>query len=193
MTDRRTDRRTARITTPKTALALRRVVKICRNFYCRVAIECMELIMATLRSRCGHYIFCRVVSCIFFFFYLLYFPRLWCHLYQAGRPSHGHWPTHILVLSCFFFCLSFLVFRRLISAVTEWMSIAQLCRAVSSQLRHISAIGTNLLSSNTSSTCPPNMVNFGSLKAKFHYASCFGAGSEHVRSYFGAGSEPIRS
>jgi len=27
------------------------------------------------------------------------------------------------------------------------------------------------------------------LKAKFHYASKFGAGSEHVRSYFGTSSE----
>jgi len=31
-----------------------------------------------------------------------------------------------------------------------------------------------------------------SLKAKFHYASWFGAGSEPVRSWFGAGSGPVR-
>jgi len=41
-----------------------------------------------------------------------------------------------------------------------------LCRAVSSQLRHISTIGKNLLSSNMSSTCPRNMVNFGPLAAE---------------------------
>jgi len=34
-------------------------------------------------------------------------------------------------------------------------TIAQLCRAISSQLRHISTIGKNLLSSNMSSRCPP--------------------------------------
>ena len=45
-------------------------------------------------------------------------------------------------------------------------TIAQLCRAISSQLRHVSAIGKNLLSSNMSSTCPHNMVNFGPLAAK---------------------------
>jgi len=45
-------------------------------------------------------------------------------------------------------------------------TIAQLCRAVSSQLRHISTIGKNLLNSNTSSTCPHNMVNFGLLTAE---------------------------
>ena len=43
-------------------------------------------------------------------------------------------------------------------------TIAQLCRAISSQLRHVSTIGEkSLLSSNTSSTCPDNMVNFGPL------------------------------
>jgi len=42
-------------------------------------------------------------------------------------------------------------------------SIAQLRRATSSQLRHASTIRKNLLSSNTSSTCSYNMVNFGPL------------------------------
>jgi len=40
-------------------------------------------------------------------------------------------------------------------------TIAQPCPAISSQLRHISTIGKNLLSSNISSRCPHNMVNFG--------------------------------
>jgi len=40
-------------------------------------------------------------------------------------------------------------------------TIAQLCRAVSSQLRHVSTIGKNTLNSNTSSMCPHTMVNFG--------------------------------
>jgi len=45
--------------------------------------------------------------------------------------------------------------------------IAQLCRAVSSQLRHVSTIGKkNLLNSNISSTCPHNMANFGPLMAE---------------------------
>jgi len=37
--------------------------------------------------------------------------------------------------------------------------------AISLQLRHVSTIGKNLLSSNMSSTCPHNMVNFGPLVA----------------------------
>jgi len=42
---------------------------------------------------------------------------------------------------------------------------AQLCQAESSQLRHISTIGKNMLNSNISSTCPHNMANFGPLTA----------------------------
>jgi len=45
-------------------------------------------------------------------------------------------------------------------------TIAQLCRAISSQPRHLSTIGKKLLSSNISSTCPYNMVNFGPLAAE---------------------------
>jgi len=45
-------------------------------------------------------------------------------------------------------------------------TIRLLCQAVSSQLRHVSTVGKNLLSSDTSSTCPHNMVNFGLLTAE---------------------------
>jgi len=45
-------------------------------------------------------------------------------------------------------------------------TIAQLFRAISSQLRHISTIRENLLSSNICPTCPHNMVNFGLLVAE---------------------------
>jgi len=42
-------------------------------------------------------------------------------------------------------------------------TIAQLCRAMSSQLRHVSTIRKNLLNSNTFSRCADNMVNLGLL------------------------------
>jgi len=48
-------------------------------------------------------------------------------------------------------------------------TIAQLCRAISSQLRHVPGyrqFEKNLLNSNISSTCPHNMVNFGPLGTK---------------------------
>jgi len=45
-------------------------------------------------------------------------------------------------------------------------TITQFSRAISSQLRHVSTIGKNLLSINISSTCPHDMVNFGPLAAE---------------------------
>jgi len=45
-------------------------------------------------------------------------------------------------------------------------TIAQLCRAVSSQLRHVSTIGKNFLNSNISSRRPHNMANFIPLMAQ---------------------------
>ena len=45
-------------------------------------------------------------------------------------------------------------------------TILELCRAISLQLRHVSTIGKKLLSSNISSRCPHNMVNFGLLAAE---------------------------
>jgi len=46
-------------------------------------------------------------------------------------------------------------------------TIAQLCQGISSELRHVSTIGKKiLLNSNTSFTCPDNMVNFGLLTAE---------------------------
>ena len=41
-----------------------------------------------------------------------------------------------------------------------------ICRAIYSQLRHLSTIGESLLKSIIFSTCPHNMVNFGPLTAE---------------------------
>ena len=53
-----------------------------------------------------------------------------------------------------------------IAKIRHLGTIAQLCRAISSRLRHASTIGKKLLNSNTSSTCPHNMVSFGPLVAE---------------------------
>jgi len=52
-------------------------------------------------------------------------------------------------------------------------TIAQLCRAISSQLRHISTIGKSFLNSNVSPTCPHNIVNFGLLAAEIRWRVWF--------------------
>jgi len=44
--------------------------------------------------------------------------------------------------------------------------IAQLCRAESSQLRHVSTIGKKLVKQQYVFTCPHNMANFGTLVAE---------------------------
>ena len=50
-------------------------------------------------------------------------------------------------------------------------TIAQLCQAISSQLRHASAIGKKLVKQQylLSSTCSDNMVNFGLLTAEIRW------------------------
>ena len=48
-------------------------------------------------------------------------------------------------------------------------TIAQLCRAISSQLRYVSTIRKKLLYSNISFTCPRNMVNLGPLTAEIDW------------------------
>ena len=70
------------------------------------------------------------------------------------------WPPYVIgqaviFLPCgfFFYLLLLSFFPRLISAVADWMSTI---------LPHM----VNLLSSNTSSICPDNMVNFGPLAAE---------------------------
>ena len=56
--------------------------------------------------------------------------------------------------------------RKTVAKNRHLGTIAQLCRAISSQIRHVLTIGKNLLSSNTASTCPHNMANFGPLTAE---------------------------
>ena len=56
--------------------------------------------------------------------------------------------------------------RAEIQDTKNFGTIAQLCQAVSSQLRHVSTIGKNLLNNDSSSTRPRNIVNFGLLTAE---------------------------
>ena len=48
-------------------------------------------------------------------------------------------------------------------------TIPQICRAISSQLRHVSTIGKKIFSSDISPTCPHNTVNFGPLAAEIRW------------------------
>jgi len=56
--------------------------------------------------------------------------------------------------------------RKIYAKIRHMGTIAQICRAVSSQLRYVSTIGKNLLNNNISSTYPHNIANFGPLAAE---------------------------
>jgi len=51
-------------------------------------------------------------------------------------------------------------------------TIAQLCRAISLQLRHVSTIGKKLVKQQYLSICPYNMVNFVPLAAEIVSLVC---------------------
>jgi len=126
--------------------------------------------MAALRSRCGHYIFALWFLSIF---YLLSFfiPRLISA--AAGWMStilpHMVWPYNANLERRSEMCCTRLTgntgCKNDAKKNRHLRTIAQLCRAISSQLRHASTIGKNLLSSNISITCPYNTVNVGPLAA----------------------------
>jgi len=114
---------------------------------------------------------CPVVS--FFlslFFFLLRFPRLISAVADWMSAISATWCGPSANLEC----RSQMYSTRLAGNAGPKKSpknrrlgtIAQLCRAISSQLRHTSTIGKNLLSSNISSACPHSMVNVSILAAE---------------------------
>ena len=111
--------------------------------------------------------FCPVVS-----FYLLSFfiPRLISATadWMSTILPHVVCPSANLECRSEMCCLRLAanIGRKKVAKNRHLGTIAQLRRAISSQLRHVSTIGKNLLSSNTSSICPYNMVNFGPLVAE---------------------------
>ena len=97
--------------------------------------------------------------------------------FPASRAQHIsdlHSKFALCDLSANLECMSEICCTRIASKIQDaknrhFGAIAQLCRAVSSQLRHISTIGKNLLNIDTSCTCPHNMVNFGLLTAEISW------------------------
>ena len=125
--------------------------------------------MAALCNRAGHIII--FSSCGFFFFLLSSF-----FLAQSQRSEIGYLPYFYTWcgLSANLECRSEMFCTRLAGNTgrkndaknRHLGTIAQRCRAISLQLRHVSTIRKNLLNINISSTCPYNMANFGPLTAE---------------------------
>ena len=102
------------------------------------------------------------LSCGFFFYLLLLPLQIGClpyfHTRCGASANLGCRPET---------CCTWLAGnagRKKSPKIRHLSTIAQICRAISSQLRHMLAIG--MLNSNMSSTCAHNMVNFGSLTAE---------------------------
>ena len=115
-----------------------------------------QLIMAAVRSRCGHYIF---------ILWFLLSSILSCHLFSSPnlKPSQIGCLPYLNFLSANLECRSEMCCTRLTKnsgrkKIAKNLPAAlhhtQLCRAVSSQLRHISTIGKkSLLNSNMWRRC----------------------------------------
>jgi len=119
------------------------------------------IIMAAVRSRCGHYVFCPVVSS---FYLLLLFFLAYCQLSQIGCLQYfDTWCGRGENLGCRpETCCTLLAENtghKKSPKICHLCTIAQLSRAISSQLRHVLTIGKKLLNSSISPTCPHNMVN----------------------------------
>jgi len=110
--------------------------------------------------------FAAVVSIFFFLFFLacsqwsqsgcLPYFHTWCGL-SANLECRSEMCCTQLAGNTE--CKNYAKYRRL-------HTIAQLCRAISSQLTHVSTIVRKWLNSNMCSICPHNMVNFGPLTAE---------------------------
>jgi len=92
-----------------------------------------------------------------------------CRSTEVNQTLHYVWPSPALVRYIYTFGIScplteFCHVQN--SLCVHLCTIAQVSRAISSQLRHLSTIGKSLLNSNMSYRFPHNMVNFCPLAAQ---------------------------
>ena len=131
--------------------------------------------MAALCNRAGHYIFALwFLSSIYLPSF--FFPRLISAAAGWLSTIHGVASANLKCRSDW--CCTRLAAnagpQKVAKKSPSGHHIPQLCQAISSQLRHRQS-EKNLLSSNTSSTCPHNIVNFGPLAAEIISLVWFGA------------------
>ena len=120
--------------------------------------------MAALCNRAGHIYFQSMVSFIFlssFFSSLISAVGDW----MSTILPHMVWHLECRSETC---CarLGANTARKKSPKSCHLGTIPQLCRAISSQIRHVSTIGKKLVNSNISSTCPRNICALGQ--------SCYG-------------------
>ena len=116
-------------------------------------MDYVSVIMVALWNRADHYIFILwFLSFYLLSFFLAYSPNL------SGLSANLECRSEM--------CCTWLAENtgcKKVAKNCHLGTITQLCRAICSQLRHVSTIEKNLLSSNMSSRCPHSIVNFGPL------------------------------
>jgi len=128
-------------------------VKLTFSFFLSSSYSFLELIVAALSNRAGHYIFALwFLSSFFFFLSFFSSPNLSGRRLDVCLPYFHTWCGPSANLEC----RSEMCCMRLAGNTgrkkSPFGTIAQLCRAISLELRQVSTIGKNLLNSNTSST-----------------------------------------
>jgi len=127
-------------------------------------IKCyLRLVMAALWNRAGHYIFALwFLLYLLLSFYLFSSPNL-----SRRRLDICHFSANLRRRSET--CCSRLAEnkgRKIAPKSRHLGTIAQIYRAISSQITHDQHSEKNVLNSNISSICAHNMVNFGPLAAE---------------------------
>jgi len=126
--------------------------------------------MAALRSRCGHYI-------LVLFLLLLFFPRLISAVADWMLPHFYTWCGPSEFRMQFWNMLHAARWKRRTQKLTKKSPSGHHCTTLSghnfANKAHIYRQSEkNLLSSNISSTCPHNMVNFSLLAAEIGSGVC---------------------
>jgi len=123
--------------------------------------------MVALCNRADHYTFILWLLLLFLFYSSPDFSRRWLDVCHTSTHGVALVWIYNACLKCAARGLLKIQDTKMTQKNHHLGTIAQLCRAISSQLRHISTIGKkNLLGSNIISIWPYNMANFGPLVAE---------------------------
>ena len=106
--------------------------------------------------------------CLLLSFFFLFFPRLISATADWMSTIHT-WCGPSANLECSLKCAACGSLEIQDAKKSPFWHHHTILSSISSELRHLSTVGKNLLNSNTSSACPDNMVNFGLLTAEIHW------------------------
>ena len=135
---------------------------------CSTTVAVSSVIMVNLRSRCGHHVFILWLWSPYVIGQTIIFLPLFLSSFFFSSPNLSSrrldiyhtltrcGPSANLECRSEMCCtrLAANTGRKKVAKNRHLGTIPQLCRAISLQLRHVSTIGKNLLSSNISPTCP---------------------------------------